>query len=149
MFLHKIHILTWHQLQRHSGIIVQYPFIFTARNEVGARLCFYRCLWFCSQGGVPDTPSGSRHPLGADTPLGTDPPRSRHTPSWTRYTTPPADTPQDQVHPLEQTTPPGADMPPQSRHPPRADTPLSRHPPGRDTPQNQVHPPGLSTPPWD
>ena len=26
------------------------PFI-TARNEVGARLCFYTCLWFCSQGG--------------------------------------------------------------------------------------------------
>ena len=23
----------------------------TARNEVGARLCFYMCLWFCSQGG--------------------------------------------------------------------------------------------------
>ena len=25
--------------------------IITARNEVGARLCFYTCLWFCSQGG--------------------------------------------------------------------------------------------------
>ena len=24
----------------------------TARNEVGTRLCFYTCLWFCSQGGV-------------------------------------------------------------------------------------------------
>ena len=24
----------------------------TARNEVGIRLCFYMCLWFCSQGGV-------------------------------------------------------------------------------------------------
>ena len=23
--------------------------IFTARNEAGARLCFYTCLWFCSQ----------------------------------------------------------------------------------------------------
>ena len=23
--------------------------IFTARNEVGARLCFYMCLWFCPQ----------------------------------------------------------------------------------------------------
>ena len=28
------------------------PFI-TARNEVGARLCFYTCLWFCSRGGIP------------------------------------------------------------------------------------------------
>ena len=26
--------------------------IITARNEVGARLCFYRCVWFCSRGGV-------------------------------------------------------------------------------------------------
>ena len=25
--------------------------IFTARNKDGARLCFYTCLWFCSQGG--------------------------------------------------------------------------------------------------
>ena len=25
--------------------------IFTARNEVGTRLCFYTCLWFCSRGG--------------------------------------------------------------------------------------------------
>ena len=25
--------------------------LFTARNEVGARLCFYTCVWFCSQGG--------------------------------------------------------------------------------------------------
>ena len=25
--------------------------IFTPRNEVGARLCFYTCVWFCSQGG--------------------------------------------------------------------------------------------------
>ena len=24
--------------------------IFTARNEVGARLCFYMCVWFCSRG---------------------------------------------------------------------------------------------------
>ena len=24
--------------------------LITARNEVGARLCFYTCLWFCSQG---------------------------------------------------------------------------------------------------
>ena len=26
--------------------------VITARNEVGARLHFYTCLWFCSQGGV-------------------------------------------------------------------------------------------------
>ena len=28
-----------------------YLSVFTARNEVGARLCFYTCLWFCTQGG--------------------------------------------------------------------------------------------------
>ena len=26
--------------------------LITARNEVGARLCFYTCVWFCSQGGA-------------------------------------------------------------------------------------------------
>ena len=25
--------------------------VITARNEVGARLCFHTCLWFCSRGG--------------------------------------------------------------------------------------------------
>ena len=27
-------------------------FFITARNELAARLCFHRCLWFCSQVGV-------------------------------------------------------------------------------------------------
>ena len=31
--------------------------IFTARNEAGARLCFYTCLWFCSQEGGGSYPS--------------------------------------------------------------------------------------------
>ena len=42
----------------------------TARNEVGARLCFYMCLWFCPQGGLSpeaDTPP-EQTPLGADNP---------------------------------------------------------------------------------
>ena len=48
--------------------------IITTRNEVGARLCFHRRVWFCSQGGLPQCmlgyhPPGSRHPL-----------RSRHPP---------------------------------------------------------------------
>ena len=29
-----------------------HSWIFTARNEVGARLCFYKCVWFCSKAGV-------------------------------------------------------------------------------------------------
>ena len=42
---------------------------FTTRNEVGARLCFYMCLWFCSQGVV-----------WVDIPLEQTPPPG--TPSW-------------------------------------------------------------------
>ena len=53
--------------------------IFTVRNVVAARLCFHRCLWFCSQergvcpGGVADTNLG-RHPLGHRHPPGQTPP---------------------------------------------------------------------------
>ena len=65
--------------------------IFTARNEVGARLCFYRCVILFT-GGVPD----QVHPPG------------------TRYT------PQDQVHPPGPGTPhpPGPGTPPDQVHPP-------------------------------
>ena len=34
--------------------------IFTARNEVGARLCFYRCSVILFTGGVPDTTPRTR-----------------------------------------------------------------------------------------
>ena len=56
--------------------------VFTARNKVGARLCFYTCLWFCSQGGgLPHCMLGyprdqRQAPLGADTPLDQAPPRA-------------------------------------------------------------------------
>ena len=52
--------------------------IITTRNEVGARLCFYRHLWFCPQGGStwPCTPPGTRY-----TPqIQVQPPRTRHPP---------------------------------------------------------------------
>ena len=65
------------------------------------RLCFYTCLSFCSQKGVPE-----QVPPGPCTP-----PPGRYTP-WTRYT------PQDQVHPPSRytcTTPPGRYTPPPSR----------------------------------
>ena len=42
---------------------------FTARNEVGVRLCFYTCLWFCSRGG-----GSGQTLLWADTPPGQTPP---------------------------------------------------------------------------
>ena len=87
--------------------------LITACNEVGAKSCFHRCVWFCSWGGcLPQcmlgyTPPWSRHPLGADPPEQTSP----------EQTPPRADTPQSR-HPPEQTPrgvdPPGADTPPQA-----------------------------------
>ena len=54
------------------------PSLITARNEVGARLCFYTCLWFCSQEGSAPLHAGihtpltrGRHPPGAGPTLST------------------------------------------------------------------------------
>ena len=51
--------------------------LITARKEVGARLCFYRRLWFCPRGGVPDQvhPPRTRY-----TPRTSYTPRTRYTP---------------------------------------------------------------------
>ena len=57
----------------------------TARNEVGARLCFYTCLWFCLQGrgsaplhgGINPPPPGPE----AGTPLGPGTPPDQALPS--------------------------------------------------------------------
>ena len=54
-----------------------------ARNKVGARLCFYTCLWFCSPPPPRQTPPPGRNPPG-QTPPG------RHT---LRADTPPGQTP--------------------------------------------------------
>ena len=116
--------------------VCNYPFdfIITARNEVGARLCFYRCVWFCSQWGY-GTPPGTRytprdqvHPPGPGTPpIGT-----RYTPR-TRYTPP------DQAHPPRTRYAPQDQVPPQDQvHPRDRYTP----PDQAHTPQDQVHPPG-------
>ena len=63
--------------------------VVTARNEVGARLSFYMCLWFCSRGGrgVPRQVPPSRYtpPLGRYNPPGqVHPQAGTHTPG--RYT---------------------------------------------------------------
>ena len=110
----------------------------TARNEVGARVCFYRCVWFCSQGGVPDqvhpsrpgTPPGTRYT--PQTRSGGYTPKNRYTPG-TRYTP-------NQVHPPRPGTAPGPGTPPDQVHPPGPGTP----PGTRYTPWDQVHPcPGI------
>ena len=84
--------------------------IFTARNEVGARLCFYRCVWFCSRGG--STWPGALPHRTRYTPQDQVHPQTRYTPQ-TRYLPGTRYTPQDQVHP------PGPRYPPQDQvHPP-------------------------------
>ena len=95
----------------------------TARNEVGARLCFHRRVWFCSQRGV----SASVH-AGI--------PHSQEQTPPIREQTPPLGT---------ATTPLGADTAPTSRHPPEQ-TPLlrSRHPPRADTTPGADPPPAQS-----
>ena len=90
--------------------------IITVRNEVGARLCFYPCLWFCSQGGICpivcwDTPprwTKGRHPPGSSHPLGTNTPQEQTPPGtrspWEQTSDPPRSRPLP-----DQASPPGAD----------------------------------------
>ena len=90
--------------------------VFTARNEAGARLCFYKCLWFCSQEGSVPLHAGI-HPPPPRPEAGTLPrTRGRHPPR-TRGR-----------HPSSRRHPPrlgaGTPVPPPSRHPPGADPPV-------------------------
>ena len=104
----------YHEGSRASCFVMRLDFkrrltsftIVTARNEVGARLCFHRRVWFCSQGGLPQCMLGYHPP-----PPGSRPPQSR---------TPGAGTPPSR-HPSKQ-------APLQSKHPP------SRHPPPEQAP---------------
>ena len=59
-----------------------------AATKLWPRLCFYTCVWFCSQGGVSgqgepprqgDPPAG-RTPPGKETPRQGEPPRAKRTP---------------------------------------------------------------------
>ena len=48
---------------------LQSPSVFTARKEIGARLCFHKRVWFCSQGWcLPQFMLGYTPPRGTDTP---------------------------------------------------------------------------------
>ena len=62
--------------------------IFTGRNEVGPRQCFYRRLWFCPQGGegcLPQCMLGYHHPPGTRTLLGADTPPGKQTPAYDQW----------------------------------------------------------------
>ena len=72
-----------------------------AATKLWPRLCFYTCVWFCSQGGSPgrENPPGGRHPPGPGRPPGSRPP------------------PPDQAgrpHPGQGEPPPGRENPPQT-----------------------------------
>ena len=156
-FLPKTHEkwrkLFWQGRARPKFYYVVMHFIFTAPNEVGARLCFHRRVWFCSQGGVcasvhAGIPSPqSRHPpeqappqeqtppLGADTPPGVDIPQGADTPR--------ADTPQEQTPPKQ--TPPGADIPTPPADTPSADTPLAEHAGRYGQHAGSKHPTGMQS----
>ena len=85
-----------------------------AATKLWPRLCFYTCVWFCSQGGSPgrENPPGSKHPPPEQTP----PQQGEPLPPGTRQTRPP----------LEQTPP----APPRSGRPPGPGRPP---PPGKQT----------------
>ena len=68
---------------------------FTARNEVGARLCFYTCLWFCLQVQSASEHAGIPSPR-ADSPWEQTPPPEQAPPIRSRSP------------PQEQTSPPGS-----------------------------------------
>ena len=91
-------------------------------NEIVGRLCFYSCLWFCSQGGClpqcmlgyhtpgsrhprEQAPPWSRQPLGAGTPTQQAPQHSRHP---NTAGTPTQQAPQHSRHPIPGTPPSGA-----------------------------------------
>ena len=108
--------------------------LFTTRNEVEAKLCFYTCLWFCSHGGGGVFLSAC---WDAHTPRSRLPPGSRHSP-------------QSKTLPGEQTLP-RSRHPSGSRHPPREQTPPwgadpslgSRHSPGSKTLPGEQTPPRI------
>ena len=81
-----------------TGHYASFSCIFTGRNEVGPRYCFYRCLWFCPQRGGVYLSACWDTPPWADTPL-----RTRH--PWTRHP-PGADTPRTKYAPQGLSTPP-------------------------------------------
>ena len=52
-------MLVWERITEYLPIFVKVinSWFITALNEVGARLYFHRCLWFCSQGGGGGIPA--------------------------------------------------------------------------------------------
>ena len=105
---------------------VQY--YFTARKRSLRRLCFYTCLSFCPQGGLPHCMLGYHTPWQGD-------PLARRAP-W-------------HGHLLAGQTLPGKETPLARQTPPARKTPWQGDPPGRAdplTPRQGRHPPGKAAP---
>ena len=69
-----------------------------ATMKLWPRLCFYMCVWFCSQGGFWADPPGMENPPGT---------RQTHPPGPGRPPLGPADTPPDQADAPVRENPPG------------------------------------------
>ena len=129
-------MLTTFKLKMNAPYLyVRLTFI-TGRNEVVAKVMFYRCVSVHRGGGgrvsasvhagMPDPPPDQTGPPGS----------GRHPPDQ-------ADPPGSARHPPDQADPPGPARPPRQGRPPRT----SQTPPGQaDYPPDKADPPGKQTP---
>ena len=116
-----------------NGTMHQY---LPAATKLWPRLCFYLCLWFCSQGeGLPQCmlgyPPGSRPP-GKQTSPGSRPSRKQTPPPESRHPTWEADT-------LPGSRPPRESDPPGNQTPPGKQTPLGKQTPWHTVNEWPVH----------
>ena len=97
-----------------------------AATKLWPRLCFYSCLWFCTQGGLPQCMLGYQPPPEGGTRQKEAPPLEGGTPQEGGTTQKEAPS-QKEAPPKGD--PPGKEAPPGRRHP-QKETPLGRrHPP--------------------
>ena len=99
-------------------------FLLPAAMKLWPRLCFYRCLWFCQQGGSASVHAGMPHPQPPPPPPQEQrptPPQTRQTPRPGRPTHPPG----PETHPQTRQNPPGPETRPldQADPPDQADSP--------------------------
>ena len=112
IFLNRCNIFTC-TTSESSTLHMQIQRLVSLPSLPPARLYSHRCLWFCSQGGLPECMLGyhslwTGHPPGPGTPLDQATPGTRHPP--------------DQAPPQDQASP-GPGPPPWDQAPPRPGTP--------------------------
>ena len=115
----------------HRQIIVNILGLLPAATKLWPRLCFYSCVWFCSQGACLPRRSpqeGGPPPCLGDPPAKEASPRRRHPP----IRGPPIRRPPPKEAPQEGD--------PQEGGPPKKETPPRRRPPKKETPQEEAPP---------